>query len=110
MLDEDVQATLAELTGRTIADATRRHAPNTSTVMVCGGGIHNDHLMSCLQDNLPDVSVSSTGEFGLDPDWVEAAAFAWLAMRTLHQQPGNLPSVTGATRSAVLGGIYFGTS
>jgi anhydro-N-acetylmuramic acid kinase len=78
--------------------------------MVCGGGVHNDHLMSRLKNNLPDIAVSSTGEFGLDPDWVEAAAFAWLAMRTVLKQPGNLPSVTGATRGAVLGGIYFGTS
>jgi len=108
-LDNDIQATLAELTGRTIADAIRRHAPHTSTVMVCGGGVHNDHLMSRLKNNLPDIAVSSTGEFGLDPDWVEAAAFAWLAMRTIGKQPGNLPSVTGAKRSTVLGGIYFGT-
>jgi anhydro-N-acetylmuramic acid kinase len=109
LLDNDVQATLAAFTAGSIADAICRYAPNTSTVMVCGGGVHNDDLMSRLNDNLPVVSVSSTAEFGLDPDWVEAAAFAWLAMRTLHKLPGNLPSVTGARRNAVLGSVYFGT-
>lgn len=108
--DNDIQASLVELTAKSVAGAINKHAPNASTMMVCGGGVHNDHLMSRLQENLPDVSISSTAQFGLDPDWVEAAAFAWLAMRTILKQPGNLPSVTGATRSAVLGCIYFGTS
>jgi anhydro-N-acetylmuramic acid kinase len=108
-LDNDVQATLAAFTAKSISQAIGRYAPNTSTVMVCGGGVHNDDLMSRLNDSLPAVSISSTGDFGLDPDWVEAAAFAWLAMRTLDKLPGNLPSVTGATRNAILGSVHFGT-
>ena len=78
--------------------------------MACGGGVRNDDLMSRLDANLPKATVSSTDSIGLDPAWVEAAAFAWLAMRTIHQQPGNLPSVTGARSSVVLGCVYFGTT
>jgi anhydro-N-acetylmuramic acid kinase len=59
---------------------------------------------------MKSISITSTAASGLDPDWVEAAAFAWLAMRTIHQRPGNLPSVTGAAHEAVLGGVFFGTS
>ncbi len=108
--DNDIQATLVEFTVRGIADAIKHHAPDTSAVMVCGGGVHNDYLMSRLSENLAGAAVSSTADFGLDADWVEAAAFAWLAMRTMQQQTGNLPSVTGATSKAILGCLHFGTS
>ncbi|MDH3514309.1 MAG: anhydro-N-acetylmuramic acid kinase, partial [Gammaproteobacteria bacterium] len=47
-----------------------------------------------------------TETLGLSPDWVEAAAFAWLAHQALEREPGNIPSVTGARRAVVLGGIY----
>jgi len=106
----DVQATLAELTAQSVADDIRRCAADTSTVIVCGGGVHNEYLLSRLQEKMPQVSISSTATLGLDPDCVEAAAFAWLAMQTLQQLPGNLPSVTGASRPAVLGGVFLGTS
>ncbi len=102
----DVQATLAELTARTVADAIRRHAPATQEVFVCGGGAHNAELLRRLAGNLPETRIESTGAAGLDPDWVEAAAFAWLAMRTLNGESGNLPSVTGASRKVVLGTIH----
>lgn len=102
----DVQATLCELTAVTIADAIRDHAAGTQEVLVCGGGIHNDHLMDRLRNRLGSVDIDSTAKAGIDPDWVEAAAFAWLAMRRLEGKPGNLPAVTGATREAVLGAVY----
>ena len=105
---EDIQATLAEFTAQSIADAIKKHAPRSGQVFVCGGGVHNDYLMTRLGENMHGTPVSSTAECGLDPDWVEAAAFAWLAMQTLHNMPGNLPSVTGASRPAVLGGVFFG--
>ena len=70
--------------------------------------MHNDYLMTRLIENMQGTPVSSTAECGLAPDWVEAAAFAWLARQTLHNLPGNLPSVTGASRPAVLGGVFIG--
>lgn len=102
----DVQATLCALSAESIAMALQTAAPYTTEVLVCGGGVHNRELMSQLETALPDAEFKSTSTIGLDPDWVEAAAFAWLAMRTLHGLPGNLPGVTGASEAAVLGAIY----
>jgi anhydro-N-acetylmuramic acid kinase len=98
----DVQATLCELSARSIACAV----PDAcSDLLVCGGGVHNADLMRRLAALLPGCHVRSTADAGLHPDWVEAAAFAWLAMRTVAGLPGNLPSVTGARQPAVLGRI-----
>ncbi len=102
----DVQATLLQLTSESIARAIRRQAPRTQRLLVCGGGVHNAALMSQLRDALAPATVESTAEHGLDPDWIEAMAFAWLAERTLKGAPGNLPSVTGAAQPVVLGAIY----
>lgn len=102
----DVQATLSALTAQSIATAIQDVVPETSEVFVCGGGVHNRELMRALDAALPDSVLKSTASIGLEPDWVEAAAFAWLAMRTLHSLPGNLPAVTGASDPAILGAIY----
>lgn len=102
----DVQATLCALTVRSIADAINAFAPDTSELLVCGGGIDNAELIRWTGSALAAVNVHSTADFGLEPDWVEAAAFAWLAKRCLAKEPGNLPGVTGASRAAVLGGIF----
>ncbi|MBI2384183.1 MAG: anhydro-N-acetylmuramic acid kinase [Gammaproteobacteria bacterium] len=101
-----VQNTFCELTARSVADAIRRFAPATRRVLICGGGVYNGFLMQRLADLLGPVPVESTDAHGLGARWVEAAAFAWLAMRTMHGLPGNMPAVTGASREAVLGGIY----
>ena len=103
---EDVQATLAELTAASIAEALRRWAPATAQVFACGGGAHNSDLLARLERRVDTALIDDTGAAGLDPDWVEAAAFAWLAMRHLHARPGNLPGVTGARREVVLGARY----
>ena len=104
----DIQATLAELSARTIAMSILKFAPDIDEVLVCGGGIHNADLMQRLRGYLTGAQVSSTDLYGLHPDWVEAAAFAWLAKRRLEGKTGNLPEVTGASRAAVLGAIYWG--
>ncbi len=102
----DIQATLCELTARSIADAVRAHAVGATHLFVCGGGVHNEALLQALSRNLPDTEIASTLAVGLDPDWVEACAFAWLARATQNGLPGNLPSVTGASKSVVLGEIH----
>ena len=102
----DVQATLVELTARSIADAVRAYSPGAQELFVCGGGAHNEELLLRLARHLPATRIDTTATVGLDPDWVEAAAFAWLAMRTMNNQTGNLPSVTGARRKVVLGAIH----
>jgi anhydro-N-acetylmuramic acid kinase len=102
----DVQATLLELTARSIAEAARATAHGCDELYICGGGAHNRVLMSRLQSLLEPLPVSSTQALGVDPDWMEAMAFAWLAWRRLTDQPGNLPAVTGARGERVLGAVY----
>lgn len=104
---EDVQATITELTARTIADAIKPLSKNAQKIWICGGGTKNTYLMSRLQQLCQPMTVLSTADFGVDPDWMEAAAFAWLAKQTLHRKTSNIPAVTGAKNSTVLGGIYF---
>lgn len=104
----DIQATLAELTCQTIARDIVQYASTTSEIFVCGGGAHNPVLMERLARILDPIRLATTAVLGIEVDWVEAAAFAWLARQTMHQQAGNLPSVTGASHPVVLGGIFPG--
>lgn len=102
----DVQATLLDLTARTVADALQMTQPDTRRVLVCGGGVRNAVLMARLAAYLPQAIVESTALHGLEPDYVEAMGFAWLARETLAGRPGNLPAVTGASGRRVLGTVY----
>jgi anhydro-N-acetylmuramic acid kinase len=102
----DVQATLAELTARSITDAINDHATSASEIFVCGGGARNGYLMKRLAGQLAPRPVDTTKALGLDPQWVEASAFAWLAHQAMDGKPGNLPSVTGARHPAILGAIF----
>ncbi|WP_374588111.1 anhydro-N-acetylmuramic acid kinase [Ideonella dechloratans] len=103
---QDVQATLAEFTARCAAEALVAQAPDTTTLLCCGGGALNQDLMRRLQALLPDLRVASTDSAGLPPLQVEATAFAWLAWAFLHRQPGNRPEVTGAGGLRVLGALH----
>ncbi|WP_251358970.1 anhydro-N-acetylmuramic acid kinase [Kangiella sp. TOML190] len=102
---EDVQRSLLELTAHSLADAIDNHM-DSGQIYVCGGGAHNDFLIERIKHLLPNFSIASSFKLGVDPDWVEAMAFAWLAQRTLNRQTGNLPSVTGASQATILGAIY----
>ncbi|HEX6832068.1 MAG TPA: anhydro-N-acetylmuramic acid kinase [Rudaea sp.] len=105
----DVQATLLALTVRSIADAVRQYAPASTEVLVCGGGVHNGVLMRRLAAELQPLPVRSVAERGIDPDFVEAMLFAWLARERLAgRAPPNLHTVTGARGPRVLGAVYFG--
>ncbi len=105
---QSVQATLVQLTAITVAKQIQ-HLKDVDQVFVCGGGAHNDFLMECLENELVECEVQTTQALGLSPDAIEAVAFAWLAYAYNQQQPGNIPSVTGASRAAVLGGLYRAT-
>lgn len=102
----DVQATLTSLTAASITAAVQQHAPATSEVIACGGGVRNQTLMSRLREALGPVALATTAEYGLDPGLVEGLCFAWLARERLAGRPANLPSVTGAAAPVLLGGIY----
>lgn len=103
---EDVQATLLMLTARSVADALRAHMPEARQLIACGGGARNGRLMQSLAALLPGVTLTASDVHGLPVDQVEAAAFAWLAHRFVHRQPGNLPAVTGAAGPRVLGALH----
>lgn len=100
----DVQRTLVELTVESIAQALTH--TSSGVVRVCGGGARNDFMMRRLIARLPNCEVTTTEAVGVDPAWVEAWAFAWLAEQALAGRPGNIPGVTGARGHRVLGGIY----
>ncbi len=103
---EDVQATLLELSARSIASAIERWCGKPEELAVCGGGAHNEMLLRRLSALLPRTRIQTSDILGIEADWVEALAFAWLARQTLHGLPGNLPSVTGAKGARILGAIY----
>jgi anhydro-N-acetylmuramic acid kinase len=103
----DVQATLLELTARSIAEAIGRFAPGTQEVYCCGGGVKNAALMETLRAALHPCPVATTAILGIPPDAVEAVMCAWLAKQRLTMQPGNVPAVTGARSPAILGGVYL---
>ena len=105
----DVQATLVALSARSIATAAHAYARGAREVLVCGGGVHNPILMRALTDAFAPVPVASTATRGIDPDFVEAMLFAWLARERLAQRAiASLAAVTGARGARVLGGVYFG--
>ncbi|MBQ0759236.1 MAG: anhydro-N-acetylmuramic acid kinase [Gammaproteobacteria bacterium] len=103
---EDVQATLLELTARSICDAIEKSSGSNTPVFICGGGSANLALRKRISALLPSRKVSDTQELGIPPDWVEAVAFAWLAKQTLNNLPGNIAAVTGADGPRILGAIY----
>jgi len=104
--DEDVQASLLEFTARSIINSVAWRAGGVEEIIVCGGGAHNAALMASLQRLLPDLHIVSSARAGLDPDWVEGVAFAWMARKAWMGEAIATASVTGARRACILGGIY----
>ena len=102
----DLQTTLVELTALTIADALKGLPSTPGNCYICGGGAHNKYLLDRLAKAIPDSNIQTTQNLGVDPDFVESIAFAWLARERIERRSGNLPDVTHAYRSGILGGIY----
>ena len=104
---KDVAATLVELSVTSIKNALSAWASGTAQVIACGGGCRNEYLMEELAKRIYPIRLTTTEEFGIDADWVEATAFAWLARQTLLKKPGNAYHSTGAKHPCILGGIYY---
>jgi anhydro-N-acetylmuramic acid kinase len=102
----NVQATLLELTCRSIALAIQTYCSGAKEIYLCGGGAHNQSLLNRLTALLPSSSLATTATLGVDGDYLEAIAFAWLAQQALQGKPANLPLVTGAKHPCILGAIY----
>ncbi|HEY0562709.1 MAG TPA: anhydro-N-acetylmuramic acid kinase [Methylophilus sp.] len=104
---QEVARTLVALTAHSLQQAIIQHCSNVDQVYLCGGGAHNALLVQDLSQLLGDhIKVANTDALGVGVDWVEAAAFAWLAKQTMAQLPSNLPAVTGAKGPRILGAIY----
>jgi len=101
----NVQTTLAELSAQSAAHSLAETGlPNR--LLICGGGVHNAFLMQRIAAALPDVVVESTARHGIDPDWVEALLFAWLARERLNGRAQDTTSITGARHPVLLGDIH----
>ena len=104
---QDVAATLVELSVISIANALKDWAHEIQQVIACGGGCRNDYLMEQLAKRIYPTRLTTSKEYGIDVDWIEATAFAWLARQTLLKKPGNAHHSTGASHPCILGGIYL---
>lgn len=103
---QDIQNSLTELTAKSIINDIDKFFPDTDQIIICGGGVYNKFLKERLQALSNNRTLLDTSEYGIDPNWVEAAAFAWLAHCCLNKIPANEPLVTGAHSRVVLGAIY----
>jgi anhydro-N-acetylmuramic acid kinase len=103
--DNDIQATLSQLTAQSIAQHIEQYMPECEEILVCGGGWHNRDLIVRL-GNLSKAHIISTADDGIDPDFMEAMCFAWLARQSINKNTGNLCSVTGAAQPVILGAIF----
>jgi len=101
-----IQSTLCQLTAETVATELTRACPQPGGLYLCGGGAHNRTLVARIEALLAGWRIDTTEALGIGVDWVEAAAFAWLASRTIEGLPGNVPEVTGARSATILGAVY----
>lgn len=106
LAEQDVQATLVQLTVNSVANALAEAGATQGKIYVCGGGANNSLLMQRLASALTAFEVQTTSALGLPSDWVEAAGFAWLGYCSAHGIKSNIPSVTGATSAVVLGEVF----
>lgn len=110
-LCEDVQATLLHLTAHSALEALARHAPQTQKLIICGGGARNHALINLFKVKShhffkQPLEITTSDSAGIDPQLVEGLAFAWLAWAHKEKRPANLPAVTGAKGSRILGACY----
>lgn len=104
----DVLRTLVRFSAETVCRALEDAAADARQIYVCGGGIRNPVLMADLQKlSGTETTLHSTAELRLDPQWVEAAAFAWLAACWLERIPSNPHHATGASKPCILGAGHY---
>ena len=102
---EDIQATLTELTARSIGAALLAASPAIQRVLLCGGGARNTYLRERLAAQL-SVPVEPTDEYGLDAEWVECFLFALLAYLYDRKEATDLTKITGSHKAAILGAAW----
>jgi len=111
LTNEDIMATLVQLTAQTICNDLNQYTnltPNDkdncqNLLWAFGGGCRNHSLMNAIKVLLPNWQIKDTSELGIESDYMEAIAFAWLAYCRINLLPSTLPSVTGANNAAISG-------
>jgi anhydro-N-acetylmuramic acid kinase len=103
---QDIQASLAEFSAISLAEAIRPFEPDR--VLLCGGGVHNTDLCRRIGALLPDYPIEATDAHGLPADQVEATLFAWLAAERLAGRRIPTASITGAQHPVLLGAVFGG--
>ncbi len=106
IIEVDIQKTLTVFTSESIAQAIERFNPDTDEIILCGGGAKNISLYKEITNRLPKIKISTADDYGIDSDYIEASAFAYLAKLTISKKTGNFKSVTGSKNQVILGGIY----
>lgn len=102
----DLLATVTALTARSIADAYKHFLPRQpDEIFLCGGGAHNQTLVTMLQEYLAPAKVLPIDTTGISADAKEAVSFAILAREAICQTPNNIPRATGARNPVILGKI-----
>lgn len=104
---EDVQATLAQFTVASIKEGIARSLVTPDRILICGGGVKNGYLMTKLIESLPNSEIESTAALNIDPDAIEALAFAWMAMRRIESKPVRITTDDSKpARMRMLGAVY----
>ena len=104
--NNDIQLTLYHFTALSISQAVRQNFENCDSIYLCGGGANNAYLIDLISSYLQGVKVSTTSELGIDPNWVEACLFAWLAAQTLENKKIDLRKSTGCRKTSLSGCIW----
>lgn len=104
--ENDLVNTLTRFTVESVKLNIEMFCCNKASLLVSGGGARNSFMIELLQSALPEFDVHTSDFFGIDPDFKEAIAFAYLAYLNHKRLPGNIPAVTGAAKSAILGSVY----
>lgn len=105
---DDWIATATRFTAETIAKGVRPFITKNTDLIIGGGGSYNPTLVAMIKEVLPEISVLRQEDLGLFSDAKEAVAMTILGNQTMHQQPSNVPSATGAQKAVILGKVTFG--
>ena len=107
---EDWLATATMFTAKSIAKSVEKYITEKTDLIIGGGGSYNPTLVQMIKEVLPAVSVIRQEDLGFSSDAKEAVAMTILGNQTLHHQPSNVPSATGASKPVILGSITFGNN
>ena len=106
---EDGAATLIEFTVRILSESflslLEKISGKLQKIVVCGGGRKNNFLMKRLKKKVyKNLTLQPIDDFGIDGDFVESQAFAYLAIRSYLKLPISFPETTGVNKPCT-GGI-----